>query len=97
MVPNWVIRDARHAGGYNVELWFADGLHAVVDLESELTGGVFEPLKDIEYFEQVKFSDELGTIYWPNQTDIAPEHLYELARNGACTVCDDCGTTSGCG
>jgi Protein of unknown function (DUF2442) len=80
-VPEWVIRNARYVEGYKVELWFADGLHAIVDLESELYGRMFEPLKDIEQFKQVKFSDDLGTIFWPNEADIAPETLYELAIN----------------
>ncbi|GEM_PF-1445941 len=92
-IPEWVIRDARYVEGYKVELWFADGLHSTIDLESELYGRIFEPLKDIVRFREVKFSHELGTIYWPNGADIAPEHLYELARFGVCTVC---GTTSGC-
>jgi len=86
-VPEWVIRDARYVEGYKVEFWFADGLHAVVDLEPELYGRMFEPLKDIEYFKQVKFSDDLGTIFWPNEADIAPEHLYELAKHGYCAEC----------
>lgn len=89
MVPNWVIRDARSVGAYNVELWFADGLHAVVDLQRELHGPVFEPLKNIELFRRVTFSPDLGTIRWPNGADIAPEHLYELARHGFCTECEE--------
>jgi hypothetical protein len=86
MVPEWVIRNARYVEDYKVELWFADGLHAIVDLESELYGRMFEPLKDIEYFKQVKFSDDLGTIFWPNEADIAPETLYELAMFGIANI-----------
>lgn len=89
-IPEWDIRNARYVEGYKVELWFADGLHAIVDLESELYGPMFEPLKDIEYFKQVQFSKDLGTIFWPNEADIAPEHLYELAKYGFCI---HCGTT----
>lgn len=87
--PEWDIRNARYIEGYKVELWFADGLHAIVDLESELYGPMFEPLKDIGSFKKVRFSQDLGTIFWPNQADIAPEHLYELAKYGHCAVCDD--------
>src|SRR5437016_3416314 len=90
--PEWVIRDARYVEDYKVELWFADGFQAIVDLESELDGLMFEPLKKIAYFRQVKFSTDLGTIFWPNDADLAPEHLYELARNGFCAVC---GTKNG--
>ena len=79
MIPNWVIRNVRYVEDYKVELWFADGLQAVVDLESELYGPMFEPLKDLDKFRLLSFSDELGTIFWPNGADLAPELLYELA------------------
>lgn len=64
--------------GYVVYLRFADGLAADVDL-SYLAGGgpVFEPLRDVEYFQRLRI-DELGvTIEWPNRADIAPDTLYD--------------------
>lgn len=62
--------------GYEVRLRFADGLAADVDLSYLLEfGGVFEPLRDIEYFRRL-FVDG-STIAWPNEADIAPETLYD--------------------
>jgi hypothetical protein len=62
--------------GYKVHLRFADGLAADVDLSYLLEfGGVFEPLRDVEYFRKL-FVDE-WTIAWPNEADIAPETLYD--------------------
>jgi hypothetical protein len=69
--------DARHAGGYRVWLRFADGLSGEIDLEKELWGPVFEPLKDVAEFAKVRFDPEADTIVWPNGADLAPEFLYD--------------------
>jgi hypothetical protein len=70
---------AEYAGDYRVELWFSDGLHATIDLEQELWGEMFEPLKNKEIFKQVRADRELSTIVWPNGADLAPEFLYNEA------------------
>jgi hypothetical protein len=75
MIPRVI--DARHAGGYRVWLRFADGLTGEIDLEGELWGEVFEPLKDVAEFAKLRADPELDTIVWPNGADLAPEFLYE--------------------
>jgi hypothetical protein len=75
MMPRVI--DARHAGGYRVWLRFADGLSGEIDLEKELWGPVFEPLKDVAEFAKVRFDPEADTIVWPNGADLAPEFLYD--------------------
>jgi hypothetical protein len=42
--------------------------------------GVFEPLRDQDYFALAAVDAEAGTITWPNGSDMAPEPLYEQAR-----------------
>jgi hypothetical protein len=62
--------------GYKVHLRFADGLAADVDLSYLLDfGGVFEPLRDVKYFQRLVVDG--STISWPNEADIAPETLYD--------------------
>ena len=46
-----------------------------VDLESDLVGKVFEPLKNKDYFKA--FSIKYNTVEWENGADFAPEFLYE--------------------
>ena len=48
-----------------------------VDLESELWGEVFQPLKDKARFAELLLDKELETIVWPNGADFAPEFLYQ--------------------
>jgi hypothetical protein len=70
---------AEYVGGYKVMLRFNDGMLRLVGLKSyAVRGGVFQRLKDIDYFQ--KFFIDLNTICWPNGADIAPERLYELGE-----------------
>jgi len=71
---------ATYRSDYQIELVFNDGSIGTVDFAQWLTGPVFEPLKDREYF--LRFFVDGGTIAWPNGADIAPETLYEEARAG---------------
>jgi Protein of unknown function (DUF2442) len=61
---------------HRLRLSFEDGAKGEVDLSSRRWRGVFAPLEDQKYFEQVKLDVELGTIVWPNGADIAPETLH---------------------
>lgn len=75
MTPLRVI-DARYVRGYTLLLSFSDGSKGEVDLEHELDGEVFMPLKDISFFKQFSVDDELHTLTWPNGADFAPEFLH---------------------
>ena len=69
---------AKVVGEYGLELEFSDGTTKAVDLRSLLTGQMFEPMTDPEYFARVSVDPISGTIVWPNGADIAPEALHEL-------------------
>jgi len=70
----YVLR-AECRGGYRIHLAFHDGREKTVDFTPWLRGPVFEPLKDVAYFQ--RFFLEAGTVSWPNGADIAPETLYD--------------------
>ena len=67
---------------YVVRLSFADGSQGTVDLRPWISGrgGLFAPLQDPAYFEQVSVDREAGTIVWPNGVDIDPDMLFLAAR-----------------
>ena len=71
--------EAEYRGGYLINLTFNDGVEETVDFAQWLEGPVFEPLKDVSYFQ--RFFLEGGTVTWPNGADIAPETLHELAKS----------------
>lgn len=75
MIPR--VTDAKYVKDYTLYLRFSDGSDGEVDLEQELDGEIFEPLKDLSYFKDFIVNQELHTVVWPNGADFAPEFLYE--------------------
>ena len=77
MMPYDVI-EARHVTGF--VLWFRDGTAGEIDVEPELHGPVFEPLRDPVVFGAFQISPEFQTLVWPNGADLAPEFLHDNLR-----------------
>ncbi|MCB0164504.1 MAG: DUF2442 domain-containing protein [Anaerolineae bacterium] len=74
------VTEATYIEAYKLQLTFDDGTVKDVDLQEELYGEVFKPLKDIEAFKQVTVNPDTNTIEWPNGADFAPEFLFELGQ-----------------
>ena len=72
---------AEHRGDFKVRLVFNDGVDGTIDFSDWLTGPVFEPLRNPDYF--ARFFVEGGTVTWPNGADIAPETLHERTKANA--------------
>ncbi len=73
MLPR--IMEAHYVSDYKVWIRFSDGAEGEVDLSRELTGPMFEPLRNVEEFRRVALHPEWKTLVWPNGADIAPEFL----------------------
>jgi hypothetical protein len=58
---NYDIVEARYVGGYVIWLRFRDGTSGEINLDRELYGTVFEPLRDRAVFGQFKIHDEFHT------------------------------------
>jgi hypothetical protein len=72
------VNRAEYLGGHRVHLWFNDGTDGEVDLANVLSGPVFQPLLDTNYFKC--FRIEGHTLSWENGADFAPEYLHSLVR-----------------
>ena len=75
-----VIAGVAVVGDHVLRLLFSDGIAGDIDFSAEHWTGVLEPLNDSAYFAQVTVDLEAGTIAWPDGIDLAPEPLYEQAR-----------------
>jgi hypothetical protein len=78
MLPRIV--DAHYVSGFKIWIRFSDGVEGDVDLSRELTGPIFEPLRDVEAFKRFRLHPELRTLVWSNGADLAPEFLREKLR-----------------
>ena len=74
------VTDVTYLKEYQLRLTFDNGIIKDVDLQAELYGEVFEPLKEVEFFKQVEVNPETNTVEWPNGADFAPEFLYEIGQ-----------------
>lgn len=59
---------------YKLLLEFENGELKIYDMRQHLDFGIFNELKDVKYFKQVKVI--FGTVAWPNEQDICPDTLY---------------------
>jgi Protein of unknown function (DUF2442) len=66
-----------------LQLTFADGLSAEVDVLDRMRGPVFEDARTPEGFKRAAVDGETGTVVWPGGADLAPDTLYERVRSGA--------------
>lgn len=72
------VTKVEYRGGYRIYVTFDDNSEKTIDFRRYLKGLVFEPLKDVKYFQ--RFFLDGWTVAWPNGVDIAPEELYESAN-----------------
>jgi hypothetical protein len=72
--------EARYVGRYRIWLRFRDGTSGEIDLERELYGPVFEPLRDPAVFSRFVIHPEFQTLTWSNGADFAPEFLHDNVR-----------------
>ncbi len=78
------ITRAEYISDYRIRISFDNGETRIVDLEkflNEEPRSVFHPHRDKNFFKD--FFLDRGTICWKNETDLAPEFLYEIGMKEA--------------
>ena len=71
------IKNVEYLDGYRLRLLFDNGEIRIADLEPSLSGPIFQPLNDLDYFK--RFTIPFNTVQWENGADFAPEYLYEIS------------------
>ncbi len=80
--PIWDVTKVEVTAPLTLAVEFEDGLKGTVRFQPSRLRGVFEKLKDPEYFKQVGIA--YGAVSWPNEDpDLSPDAMYdEIKANG---------------
>ena len=77
--PAWVVKKVIPRKDYTLLLTFEDGKNGIYDFRPDLSRPIFRKQQNIDFFMQAKAL--YGTVVWPDDSDISPEHLYEKSTS----------------
>jgi len=75
--PIYRVRSFKIEAPYTLRIQFDDGAEQVVNFQPVLAGELFSPLRDLDFFNQVKIDPEVHTLVWPNGADFDPATLHD--------------------
>ncbi len=71
----WDVVEVKPISPLALAVRFADGTSGKVRFAASHLTGVFEPLRNEEFFRQVHL--DAGAVAWPGDIDLAPDAMYE--------------------
>ncbi len=71
MIPDVI--DFEILPDYRIKVTLSNGNKGIFDVKPYLDKGIFQELKDYNYFKRARI--EFGTITWPNEQDFSPETI----------------------
>jgi len=77
MHPLYDVTAFEIVGNYTLWVKFDDNTEQVINFEPVLQGEMYDPLRDLRLFNQVRLDAEVGTLVWPNGADFDPYMLHE--------------------
>ena len=66
-------------GHLTLRVEFADGINGLVTFLLSHLSGMFEALKNPDYF--AKAAVEQGAVTWPGELDLAPDAMYDAIKS----------------
>ena len=77
----WDVTSVQPQHHLTLTVKFSDGLQGTVRFKPSHLTGVFESMKDEEYFNKVFVNH--GVVTWPGELDLAPDAMHtEIKKNG---------------
>jgi hypothetical protein len=77
MLPHPIVRVTafEQVAPFTLRLEFDDGGTQTIDFSPVLYGGIYEQLRDPDYFAKVRLDRNCHTLVWPNDADFDPATL----------------------
>jgi hypothetical protein len=75
---HWDVVTVRAIAPLALQVQFADGTAGSVRFEASHLQGVFQPLRDPQFFQQAFVDD--GVVAWPGNVDLAPDAMYDAIK-----------------
>jgi len=66
---------------YTLCVRFDDNTERTINFQPILAGELYEPLRDLSLFDQVRIDSEVHTVVWPNGADFDPATLHDWPEN----------------
>jgi len=78
----YTVSDFEVVAPYTLRIKFNDDSVKVINLLPMLRGKLFGPLRDLDFFNQVRLDSESGVLVWPNEADFDPATLHDWDKVG---------------
>jgi hypothetical protein len=78
----YTVSDFEVVTPYTLRIKFNDDSVKVINFYPMLRGELFGPLRDLDFFNQVRLDTESGVLVWPNEADFDPATLHDWDKVG---------------
>jgi hypothetical protein len=82
----YTIVDFEIVAPYTLQIRFNNNSVKVINFWPMLRGELYGPLRDLDFFNQVRLDDEAGTLGWPNEADFDPATLHDWDKVGEAMI-----------
>ncbi|MBI1881448.1 MAG: DUF2442 domain-containing protein [Chloroflexi bacterium] len=82
----YTIIDFEIVAPYMLRLKFDDDSVKVINFWPMLRGELYGPLRDLDFFNQVRLDPESDTLIWPNEADFDPATLHDWDEVGEAMI-----------
>ncbi|NUO79602.1 DUF2442 domain-containing protein [candidate division KSB1 bacterium] len=82
----YTVSDFEVVAPYTLRIRFNDDSVKRIDFWPMLRGELYGPLRDLDFFNQVRLDADAGTLVWPNEADFDPATLHDWDSVGEAMI-----------